>query len=1113
MGTGLRHLPGRRTTVLFLVHRSIMRILVVSRTRFLPASTGPGTRQIVLSLLLLLFPCLSYAQPFHFKHIGPVQGLSQVTVNAICQDASGYLWFGTQDGLNRYDGYTFVQFKSDPAKVNSLSHSWIWDIFEDSNRNLWVATWSGLNRISPDRTTITRYYPDPEEEGTIRGERPVSVVETSRGNLWVGTWGGGLNLFDPKNEAFTVFSSAIDSTLDLPGDYIRKLWLDDNGQLWIGTWSGLWIAEQDGQAGWSFRQFDPGEGLENSELKVTSFCQDGQGNTWCGTLGQGIFRMKDSGKEAEQYTMQSSRYPLISDQVSGLVTDHNGRIWVGTVSSGVSILDFSLGTVLNVTMDPADPVSLGSNSIHSMFMDQSGLIWLGTDGLSMYDPALKKFNSIGKLSAINRDMENIQRVTALFEDAGSRIWAGSDEYGLFLLRNKVEEEEDSWLRTALAALETADISAVVQDDQGMIWVGTRGNGLIRISPENKVFINQVAYPDNPNMQGINYINGLAYQSPSSLWIATYDQGLIRYDTQSRTYTRYANDPADHASFPANYLLRVYTDSRNTLWVCTWGAGIIHFDPQTETWKGYTSVPGDTTSLSDNIVHTFTETNRQGRRYAWVGTRKGLSCIDPSGENGIIASYYPSDGLPGNVVNAIVEDGNGALWISTNSGLCRFSPDSGTFRNYDVHDGLQGNEFNAGAGLRLHDGRLMFGGINGFNIFYPDSISASHYNPPVVITQMKIFEDEIGLDPGQTSLQFDYQENFLSFEFASLDFSQPLKNKYRYRMEGVDREWVYAGDRRFASYTDLSPGRYTFRVEGTNADGRWSEKMAELHVVISPPYWQAWWFRLFITGFLVLLVYIVFNYRLRRIREIEKLRVRIASDLHDDIGASLTHINIHTQQIRQRVDHPGIRNSLDRIGDLSREVISTMSDIVWSIDARNDSTGDLVARMKDYAFNTLVEQEISVDFKAAGFEKNRKMDIAVRQNIFSIFKEAVNNIIKHAAATEVSVYLDNTGNRFEMRISDNGKGFDTGSARKGNGLGNMQMRAERMGGTIRVVAQHNVAEGTSPTSTEDSSANRSTSPQEDHLVSLVGSLQDGNASSEAGTTSLGGTTIELTMKSL
>lgn len=1015
---------------------------------FLPALLKP-----VLFLSALILPAVLSAQPYQFMNLGPEHGLSQVTVNAICQDASGYLWFGTQDGLNRYDGYEFIHFKSEPGNENSLSHSWIWDIFEDAERNLWVATWSGLNRISPDRSMITRFLPDTNAEGAIRGERPVSIVQTRGGKLWVGTWGGGLNLYDPVTEAFVTFSSAIDSTRGLAGDYIRRLWLDSKQRLWIGTWSGLWSATRDMNESWSFQQVDPGLGINKSELKITTFCEDRQGNIWCGTLGHGIFRISGSGDDIEQFCRSSPNYTLVSDQVTSMAEDQSGRIWVGTFSSGISIIDPLKETVRTVSMDPSSENSLTSNSIHSIFRDRSGLLWLGTDGLSMYNPALKKFNATAGLSTEYREMDRIERVTALFEDAQNRVWAGSDEHGLFLLRGEKAENYDSWLRTTLAELETVDVSAVVQDAEGRVWVGTRGNGLIRLNTERQEFINIVEFPGDPGMKGINYINGMVFLPPSSLWIATYDQGLICYDVEARKFTRYANDPGDQGSFPANYLLRVYKDSRNTLWVCTWGAGIIHFDPLSETWKGYTNIPGDSTSLSDNIVHTFTETIRNGKQYAWIGTRKGLTCLDPNEGAGVVANYYPSDGLPGNVVNAIVEDHSGVLWISTNSGLCGFNPDSGTFRNYDVHDGLQGNEFNAGAGIRLHDGRLMFGGINGINIFYPDSIIGSHYQPPVVITRMKLFEDELRLAPGQKKLKLDYRENFLSFEFASLDFSQPAKNKYRYKMEGVDRDWIYAGQRRYASYTDLSPGRYTFRVAGTNADGIWSNNIAEVPVVISPPYWQTWWFRLIMTGLVLVLLYIIFSYRLQRIREIEQLRVRIASDLHDDIGASLTHINIHTQQIRQHIDNPGIKASLDRIGDLSREVISTMSDIVWSIDARNDSTEDLISRMKDYAFNTLVEQDVSVDFRASGFEKNRKMDIAARQNIFSIFKEAVNNIIKHAQASEVGVYLDNAGSRFVMRISDNGTGFDDGSVRKGNGLGNMRMRAERMGGKLEIISQN------------------------------------------------------------
>ncbi|MCF8389982.1 MAG: hypothetical protein K9H12_04780, partial [Bacteroidales bacterium] len=562
--------------------------------------------------------------------------------------------------------------------------------------------------------------------------------------------------------------------------------------------------------------------------------------------------------------------------------------------------------------------------------------------------------------------------------------------------------------------------------------------------------NMVEYPGNPETRGLNYINGLAFIEPQNLYIATYEMGLILYNTKLKTYERFFGNAEDPESFPANYLLRIFKDKSNKLWICSWGAGIIHFDPEKKDWKSYSNIPNDPSSLADNIPQSFCETAKNSKRKIWIGTRKGLSLLDlNNGTNNSFKNYYPSSGLPGSIINSILEDDEAYLWMSTNSGLCRFSPDSLKFLNFEEHDGLQGNEFNSGAGIRLLDGRIMFGGVNGFNIFYPDSVKPSSYSPEIVITSFRVFDEEIPFNPQSPHIKLSYKENFFSFNFASLDYTQPSQNQYKYQLTGVDKDWVFSDKRRYASYTKIDPGDYSFKVMGTNSDGQWSNKIAEFNIEITPPYWQTWWFRISLGLILTALIYLFISYRINKIKDIEKLRVRIASDLHDDIGSSLTRITIHSQQIQANNNNHSMSSAIDKIGELSRDIISTMSDIVWSIDARNDSLADMLDRMSDFAYNTLSEKDITVLFREEGMKKNKKIDVLFRQNIFSIFKESINNIVKHAEAEKVEIMLMNSENEFMMKIHDNGKGFSEHAIKKGNGLQNMRMRAGRIGASFEI----------------------------------------------------------------
>ena len=357
-------------------------------------------------------------------------------------------------------------------------------------------------------------------------------------------------------------------------------------------------------------------------------------------------------------------------------------------------------------------------------------------------------------------------------------------------------------------------------------------------------------------------------------------------------------------------------------------------------------------------------------------------------------------------------------------------------------------------MELQQGMFAFGGAGGLLVFHPDSVYENSFKPPVALTSFAVLNEQ--LYDGFTlnameQITLSHTQNFFSFEFASMDFSDPRKNRFMYMMEGVDEDWILSGERNFASYTKIDPGDYLFRVRGTNSDGRWSDQEGSLRVVITPPLWQRWWFRGVMIALGLMLIYAIHIYRIRRVREIERLRTRIASDLHDDVGSALTRISVHSQQILARKDPDRILQSTEKINELSRDTISTMSDIVWSIDARNDTLADFLGRMQDLTHNMLSERDISVSFTQKGMDNKRPMRVEVRQNMYYIFKEAVHNIARHSGADRVEIVMDNSLSVFSMLISDNGTGFDPDSVRGGNGLKNMKMRAARIGATLEISA--------------------------------------------------------------
>ena len=1014
-------------------------------------------------LVFLIISCFLplLAQEVSFRHLSVEDGLSQNTINCIYQDVYGFLWFGTQDGLNCYDGYKFTVYRSKPEDSASLSHNWIWDIIEDDSNNLWIATWNGLTQYDRKTGTFRRFFPDSTAQSSISGTRPASMVKDQKGQIWIATWGGGLNVLDPVGLTFTQYRNTQTPGHNYPGDYLRKLYFDSKGILWIGSWNGLWRCPLKESSDLDFESFlhNPDDPASLSNMRVTYLKEDQEGRMWIGTLGGGLNLYNPQTEDFRRFMHDPARENSISsNEITSLEIANDGSLWVGTVNSGLNVLEKKSDDFVRYRRDPAYPASLASDNVYAMHTDRSGVLWVGAGGLNIFNPGLLRFGSSGPHGILREKLAGMS-VYAVMEDSRGWLWVGTHHNGLACL--KPESSELTWFLYEAGnsnSIGSNNISDLEEDGLGNIWVSSNGDGLSKLDPVTGFWSRYKENPGNRETAGMNHINGIVLDDMGVVWMATRDNGIVCYDPAENQYRSYRMRRDDTTSLSGDYLLRIFKDSEGEIWTGTWGAGLCQTEGEGKGFTRFMQDPSTKASLPDNIVHSLYEEVLDTGRLIWVGTANGLASLDPDHpERGFRLSAANSH-LPSLSVYGILFDDRGQQWISTNSGLSVFHPMDSTLKHYTHRDGLPGNEFNAGASMELRHGLFAFGGIEGLVVFNPDSVGESNYEPEVALTMFSVLNEAVysAIDLNALDhITLTHKQNFFSFEFASMDFSDPQNNQFMYSLDGIDEDWNISGNRNYASYTKIDPGDYLFRVRGTNSDGKWSGNETVIGLSITPPFWQRWWFRGTLIALIILAFYGIHLYRIQRVREIERLRVRIASDLHDDIGSALTRISVHSQQIMTQEEIPRIRQSTGKINQLSREMVGTMSDIVWSIDARNDTLSDFLSRMQDLTHTLLTDHDIQVSFQHHGMDIKRHMKVQVRQNLYYIFKEAIHNIARHAGASKVEIMVENKPAEFRMRISDNGSGYDPESVKGGNGIRNMHMRAGRIGASLEIVCKGGV----------------------------------------------------------
>ena len=845
------------------------------------SGSGKLIRKLFLGVTLILLLLLSNHDLFcqsgqlTFEHISLEQGLSQSTVLSIIQDKEGYLWLGTQEGLNKYDGYSFTVYKNDPKDPNSLSDNWITVLFVDKDGTLWIGTNAGgLNKLDREHNRFVHYRHEENNPYSLSDDRILSIFEDGSGTLWVGTDGGGLNRFDMKNDQFENYQFEADNINYENKNNITAILEDYNGYLWWGTDGGGLYRMNWKTGAYQVFKSNPDDSTSLSNDRVLCLSQDGKGYLWIGTNGGGLNKFDPRTRQFKQYRMDlENPNSLSDDHVYTIVEDSNGRLWIGT-DGGLNQYLPDQDQFLVIRNDLTEPTSLSNDMIRAIYEDRGGILWVGT-----YSGALNKFDSKKaafknySLNPANPNSLSDKNVWSIFEDNSGKLWIGTND-GLNMLNRRTGKFSHFKNNPGDPNSVSSNIIRVVyQDRLGTIWVGTDGGGLNRYDITLNQFENFVNVPNNPKSISDNNIRCIYEDGEGELWIGTIN-GLNRFDRQARTFIRYQNNPDSPASLPGNHIRFVYEDSRGALWIGTFG-GLSLYVRNKDEFISFKHNPSNPLSLSNDRVLCALED--RSHRF-WVGTYGGgLDMLDR--QEFIFEHFTVEDGLPNDAIYGVLEDSDGNLWISTNKGLSKFNPDTKVFKNYDVNDGLQSNEFNGNAFHKAKNGEMFFGGINGFTAFFPEKVQDNNHVPPVVLTAFKKYDKDVKLEEDLSiirQLNLSYKDDFFSFEFAALDFTNPEKNQYAYKLEGFDKDWIYSENRRYANYTNLGGGTYVFRVKGSNNNGVWNENGTSLTIVITPPFWQTWWFRISIVFYLVMLVYVIIKVRMRSINaQKRKLELEVA----------------------------------------------------------------------------------------------------------------------------------------------------------------------------------------------------------------------------------------------
>lgn len=1016
------------------------------------------------------FPSI-HAQNYyrHFDHYQLHHGLSNTIIYGIYQDRRGFLWVSTQYGLNRFDGYRFKTYFHHLDDPFSLSANSIGPVYEDPWGYLWIGTWGGgLNRMDPKTGRCDTYTFSPTRYGSINDNRIHTFLVDKDLNLWIGTFAGGLNRLSlrkfyldisfQREPEFEYITNAGKDSFRLSDNRVWSLALDSSGYLWIGTDNGLCVRDPSNGSIRIYRA-DPVQPGSLSDNKIFALVCDSKGRLWIGT--QNGLNLRDPKKDRFiRYFKDPSGKGLSDNRIRSLWADDENRLWIGTFEGGLQFFSIEQNHWEVFRHDRTNMQSIGSNFIRVVYGDRSGNIWIGAGAES-----LDKIHRRYAFYHYQHDPNNSQTlshndVTCFLED-DEGIWIGTYGGGLDYL----QLSSGRWVHYEAnpgknGYLNDHRIRALLKDQEGNIWIGTNGGGVNQWNRTLKRFKAYRHEPGNPQTLSSNRISGLVAEDDLVLWVATEGGGLNRMDMRTGLCSQFTQNPEDSHSLSSNYVNFILRDKyKSQLWIGTDAGLDLMLLPQAHIIRlrqGFR----DSLPLASRAVKCMIQ---DADGYLWFGTKGGGLCrLDPAS---MTFTYYDeSKGLPGNAIYSLLYDGRRYLWMGTGQGLARFDTKTGFFRTYDRSDGLMLNGFHEKSAYPLlhSKGEMYFGAINGMVCFHPANFQEVHSVPRIVLTDMTVMERypfgdaEVSM---MDTLILDYSDRDISFEFAALDFTNPLKNQYAYRLEGYDREWIFSGTRRYIRYTNLDAGVYQFRVKGSNADGIWNDEGLRLYVYIRPPFWQKLWFQLLVLTMLGVFIWMIVHFRIRNIEaqkqkltelieertqelkqkniELEQLNEKkneflgiAAHDLRNPLGAIIGFLDLMYSDMKEgRLNLKEAMADLKMIMNSARQMVQLITEL---LDISAIESGKIRMDIQPVNLNTLLDDCERIHRKAAqqkhirlSIEKNPDLPLlwVDRARIMEVNDNLLSNAVKYTYPEgEVHVTTEIHPEEVWVHVRDTGQGL-------------------------------------------------------------------------------------------
>ncbi len=915
---------------------------------------------VILWLALCVSPLAASNGNLRFEHLALTGEVADKNdnlsaVRATIKDTHGFMWFGGENGLGRYDSQDLVIYQTDFDNPKSISGNFIWALTIDHDGVLWIGTGRGLNRYNNNTDDFDRFMADPTVKNRIANNNINTLAVDQDNNLLIGT-GNGLSILNPERTHFQNFYPHPDEDSSSSQNLIRDIFIDKQNRVWVGTnKNGLNLFDRKAGKFFSYRN-NPKDPTSLSSNDVAAIAEDAKSQLWVGTYGQGLNRMHADGKTFTRYQQNPTDLTsLASNNISYLLKDTQNNLWVASDHGGINLYLPETDSFQHFTHNGYDPNSLSSDNPRNIYEDDEGNLWVGMfpTGVDFLDKSTTVFTNYFHKPDVKNSLSN-GGILCFFEDSEGMLWIGT-ENGL----NSFDRKKNVFTRYFTDAADTQGLKlgavlTIEEDENSDLWIGTWSGGLHRLSKKTGKIKSYLPTENNAASLSDAFVWKIHRDNENTLWLATENGGINKYNRTTDSFTHYLADHGNPDAIISNQVWTIMEDKQGFIWVATL-EGLDRFDKTSEKFTHFLHNPKDANTINSNQIISLFEDSR-GK--IWIGTRDaGVNIYDPITHK--FSALNVQDGLPSATISSIIEDNAGNIWVTTVNGIVRIEPNTFSLKVFNKAHGLVSNNFNRDATFKDQQGNLYVGSIGGFSVFNPANIIRISSPPPVAITKFRILNQPVQVNGVDGLLQqsitatkkliLSYKQTMFSFDFAALSYRSPSSNKYAYMLEGFDADWHYIGNQRTATYTNISPGHYTFKAKAANKEGVWNDAGTAIEINITPPFWQTWWAYCSYIIVFIGMMYLINKYKNMSIKT-NIYRILAATDPLTGIYNRAGLAQVVNEFFMHRVSHQNVcllifdidhfKDINDTYGhDIGDQVLKDFTSLV----ARNIRTGDNFGR--------------------------------------------------------------------------------------------------------------------------------------------------------------------------